>query len=129
MPDAAAILATLETVAERHGDPTALIYRRLFVAHPRLEPLFYMDRDGGVRASMVQQAFECILDYVGPRLTAPQILSASRQHHQGYGVPDDLFDAFFPAMRDAFREIMGEDWTPAMETEWESLLAEFAAIR
>ena len=78
---------------------------------------------------MVQQAFECVLDYVGPRLTAPQILSASRQHHQGYGVPDDLFDAFFPAMRDAFREIMGEDWTPVMEAEWEGLLAEFAAIR
>ena len=109
--------------------PRALIYRRLFDAHPEFEPLFYMDRDGGVSASMVQQGFECILDYVGPRLTAPQIISAARQHHAGYGVPDGRLDEFFVAMRDAFREIMGEDWTPRMDAEWRRLLEAFAAIR
>jgi hemoglobin-like flavoprotein len=127
-PDPTVILATLETVAERQGDPATLIYRRLFSAHPELERLFHMDRDGGVRASMVQEAFECILDFVGPRRTAPQIISAARLHHQGYGVPDGIFDEFFVAMRDAIRDIMEDDWTPVMETEWRKLLAEFAAI-
>jgi hypothetical protein len=129
LTDADTILGTLSDVAERHGDPTALIYGKLFAAHPALEPLFGMDRDGGVRASMVQQAFECILDYLGPRLTAPQIIASSRQHHDGYGVPAARFDDFFISMRDAIREIMAERWTPAMEREWAGLLREFAAIR
>lgn len=129
MIDRTVILETLQSVADRQGDPIALIYRRLFAAHPELEALFHMDRDGGVRASMVQQGFECILDYVGPRLVAAPIISAARVHHEGYGVPAGRFDDFFVAMRDAFRDIMGDDWSAAMEAQWAVLLREFAAIR
>ncbi|MFT3722593.1 MAG: globin [Hyphomonadaceae bacterium] len=129
MPAAEVILSTLQAVADRHGDPSAAIYARLFRAYPELEGLFHMDRDGGVRASMVQQGFECILDYVGPRLTAPQIIAAARIHHDGYGVPAERFDDFFAAMRDAFRDLLAKDWTPDMETEWAALLRELAAIR
>ena len=129
MPNAEVILSTLQAVADRHGDPLAAIYARLFSVHPELEALFHMDRDGGVRASMMQQGFECILDYVGPRLTAPQIIAAARQHHDGYGVPAERFDDLFGAMRDAFREILADSWTPDMETEWAALLRELAAIR
>jgi hypothetical protein len=129
MANADVILATLEAVAERRGDPAPDVYARLFVACPDLERLFVMDTDGGVRGSMMQQGLECILDYVGERRIAPQIISAERARHEGYGVPDTRFDAFFVAMRDTFREIMGAGWTPAMEREWAGLLAEFAAIR
>jgi hemoglobin-like flavoprotein len=129
MAEPAVILATLEAVAERRGDPAPDIYQRLFAAHPELERLFVMDTNGDVRASMMQQGLECILDYVGERLVAPQIIAAARVHHDGYGVPEDRFDAFFTAMRDVFRDIMDADWTPAMEREWKGLLAEFAAIR
>jgi hemoglobin-like flavoprotein len=129
MADAELILSTLERVAERVGDPTPLIYQRLFAAHPELERLFAMDRDGGVRGSMVETAITCILDHVGPRLSSPGILFAARQHHEGYGVPADLFDAFFVAMRDAFRDILGPEWTPEVDANWGRLLADFAAIR
>src|SRR5689334_487642 len=101
MANAEVILSTLQAVADRHGDPSIAIYARLFGAHPELEALFHMDRDGGVRASMVQQGFECILDYVGSRLTSPQIIAAARIHHEGYGVPAERFDDFFTAMRNA----------------------------
>lgn len=129
MVEAAVILETLEQVAERRGDPTPDVYVRLFGRHPELEKLFLMDRDGGVRASMMQQALECILDYVGDRLVAPQIIASSRIHHDGYSVPADRFDSFFVAIRETFRDILGADWTPAMEREWTKLLGEFAAIR
>lgn len=129
MTDDAAILETLQMVADRHGDPAAAIYRRLFAAHPELEALFVLDRDGGVRASMVQQGFECIIDQVGPRLVAPQIVAAARMHHDGYGVPPERFDDFFVAMRDTFRDMLGPDWSPAMEAAWADLLREFAAMR
>ena len=129
MVDSATILATLEIVAERRGDPTADAYARLFGRYPDLERLFLMDRDGGVRGSMMQQALECILDYVGDRLVAPQIIASSRIHHDGYSVPADRFDSFFVAIRDTFRDVLGADWTPAMEREWAGMLGEFAAIR
>jgi hemoglobin-like flavoprotein len=123
------IQRTLEQVAERHGDLAAAIYAQLFQAQPELERLFHMDRDAGVRGSMVQQGFECIIDYVGERLGAPQIIAAARQHHDGYGVPAERFDDFFVAMRDAFRDLLGAEWTPEVDEVWTKLLAEFAAIR
>lgn len=129
MIDGRVILETLQRVADRHGDAADAIYQRLFAAHPELEALFVMDRDGGVRASMLQQSFECIIDYVGPRLVAPQIIAASRSHHDGYGVPAERFDDLFVAMRDTFRDLLGRDWSSEMEAGWAELLREFAAIR
>jgi hemoglobin-like flavoprotein len=129
MIDGAVITRTLEMVAERRGDPTADVYVRLFERYPELERLFLMDRDGGVRASMMQQALECILDYIGDRLVAPQIIASSRIHHDGYSVPAQRFDSFFVAIRDVFRDILGADWTPEMEREWAGLLDAFGSIK
>lgn len=127
--DQAIILATLEKVADRRGDPTDDVYAKLFAAHPDLERLFIMDRDGGVRASMMQQVLECILDQIGEQRIAPQIISAARMHHEGYGVPADRFDTFFVAVRDTFRAIAGDDWSPEMDGAWERMLTAFAAAR
>lgn len=129
MADDAAIVATLQAVADRHGDPTQAIYAELFGRHPDLEALFWLDRDGGVRAAMAQQALECVLDHVGGRLTSQQIIAASRQHHEGYGVPAERFDDFFTAMRDAFRRILAADWTAEMDQAWDALLGDFRAMR
>ena len=66
------VLASLQAVADRRGDAAGDVYARLFAASPELEALFVLDRDGGVRASMMQQALECILDHAeGGRCGAP----------------------------------------------------------
>ena len=127
--DGAVILATLEAVAERHGDPTAVIYVELFSRRPELEKLFWLDRDGSVRAAMVQQGLECILDQVGGGRMAATIIADERSRHDGYGVPAERFDDFMIAIRDAFRRILGDDWTGETERAWERLLAEFAEMR
>lgn len=124
-----AILATLEAVAERHGDPTAAIYVELFSRYPELERLFWLDRDGSLRAAMVQQALECIIDQTGDGRTAATIISAERARHDSYGVPPERFDAFLVAMRDVVRLIMGADWTDTMERAWSGLLKDLAAVR
>lgn len=129
MADQPVIVETLELVAERHGDPTQAIYAELVARHPELEAQFWLDRDGGVRAAMVQQGLECILDHAGEQLIAAQIIAAARQHHSGYGVPSERFDDFFLAMRNAFRDILGPMWTQEMERAWEDMLADFAATR
>ncbi|MBI1358971.1 MAG: globin [Alphaproteobacteria bacterium] len=127
-PDAETIFHVLQRVADVAGDPTSLIYARLFATHPELEPLFAMDRDGGVRASMVQTSIECILDHVGPDLTATNVISAARLHHQGYGVPDGLFDAYWAAMTEAFQDILTNEWTPDIDRAWRTLMAAFTAV-
>ncbi len=128
MTDGKLIQATLETVADRHGDPADLIFKHLFAAHPEYERLFEMDRDGGVRASMVQTGLECILNHVEGGQVARFTIAAERMHHDGYGVPEGEFDEFFVAMKAAFAEVMGEAWTQDVETAWSDLLAEFAAM-
>ncbi|MEZ6030368.1 MAG: globin [Hyphomonadaceae bacterium] len=129
MLDQAAILATLELVADRHGDPTDMIYAELFGRRPDLKQLFWLDRDGSVRAAMAQQALECILDLTDEGRSAAIIIADERSRHDGYGVPPDQFDDFFAAIRDACRRILGTDWSDAMDRAWDGLLARIAAIR
>jgi hemoglobin-like flavoprotein len=57
-----ALVDSLGLLSERAGDVTGLVYTRLFAAYPELEDLFLMDTDGGVRGSMLSQAFECLMD-------------------------------------------------------------------
>ena len=128
MPDADLILDTLERAGERCEDPSALVYRRLFEMHPELEALFVMDRDGGVRGQMLQTCLNCILGLVENSETPRFLISAGRMHHDGYGVPEDQFDAMFVAMRDTFRDLVGPDWTPAADAAWDRLLGEIAGI-
>lgn len=125
----AAVISSLEAVAERGVDPTEAIYHRLFQLHPELERLFEMDDGGAVRGSMVQTAIECVLDHAGPKRTARNVIAAERQHHDGYGVPAERFDDLFIAMRDVIRDLLGEDWTRDMETGWNGLIEDFAAMR
>ncbi len=127
MADADIILATLDEVTGRVGDPTPQVYERLFAEHPDLEPLFFMDSDGGVRGSMLQQCFECIIDAVGDKTLAKTILTSECDRHQGYDVPADTFWMFFTTIRDTFRDLLGTEWSASMEREWEGLLSELRA--
>ena len=113
MSDLDLILQSLEALAEREGDPAPAIYARLFADHPDLEPLFLMDTDGGVRGSMLQQSFDCLIE---------------RVNHGTYGVPDNLFDAFFTTIRDCVKAAMGTDWTAETDAAWSRLLVRTAAL-
>ncbi|MEQ9434767.1 globin [Hyphomonas sp.] len=117
------ILSSLDTFATREGDPAPGIYARLFAAHPELEALFLMDTDGGVRGSMLQQAFECLIDVAEGGRMAGVVLGAERVNHESYGVPDNLFDAFFLAIRDSVKASLADDWTAETSAAWTRLLA------
>jgi hypothetical protein len=75
--------ATLEAVAERHGDPTTAIYAN-FSLGIRTRKAVLLDRDGSVRAAMVQQGLECIMDQVEEGRTAATIMADERSRHDGY---------------------------------------------
>ena len=119
------LTASLELVAERCGDPAELIYRRLFGAFPEMEALFVRDRDGAIRGEMLAQAFACLMGEVSYSET---LIRAERINHEGFGVDPRAFESFFPILRDTCREVLGRDWTPAMDAAWTARLAQIARL-
>ena len=43
-------------------------------------------------------------------------------------MPADIFPAFYKAMAEAFADIAGEAWTPAMQAAWDEFTAEVEQI-
>jgi hypothetical protein len=44
--------------------------------------------------------------------------------HDAYGTPRQLFIAFFGVIAGTLRELLGADWSPAIDAAWRKLLAE-----
>ena len=123
MPDSTPLTESLELVAERLGDVTGAVYDRLFASFPALEALFAMDTDGGVRGSMLSQAFECLMDLSeGSGVMAETVIRSERVNHDSYDVPEGMFEVFFGIIRDVVKEVAGSDWSPLMEAAWASAL-------
>jgi len=116
------IIATLELVAEKVGDPTPLVYAELFRQQPEMEAMFINDKDGAVRGHMLSEALDGIMDFVGARNYADNLIRAEIVNHENLGVPPDVFATFFAVIRDAFRDTLGREWTGEMEAAWAALL-------
>jgi hemoglobin-like flavoprotein len=129
MPGHPALVDSLGLLSERAGDVTERVYTRLFAAYPDLEDLFLMDTDGGVRGSMLAQAFECLIDLAdGPGTLAETVIRSERVNHDTYDVPAGMFEIFFDIIRDVTKEVAGSDWSPLMEAAWTSVLADVSRL-
>lgn len=121
-PVADPVAHSLELVVEKCGDPTDLVYKRLFADAPELEPLFLLDKDGSARGNMLSQILECFLDFSNNGNYAASMISCERTNHEHIGVPHDVFDSFFATIIDTFKDILGADWTPEIDKAWTSLI-------
>lgn len=124
--DAAIITATLDRVAEQVGDPVPLVFARLFRETPELEALFIRDTDGLVRGQMFQVTIESLLDFLGDRSYGANLIQIERVNHVGLGVEPEVFDRFYFTVMDAFREILGAEWTAEMGAVWTRVVGELA---
>ncbi len=115
---------SLELAAERCEDLTPLVYAKLFADHPQMEPLFWDDRSWAIRGEMLAKVFSAILDFVGERLYAATLIQTEVITHAGYDVPPDVFAIFFSTVAATLKEVVGADWTPAMDQAWTRLLAD-----
>ena len=122
-----AIAQSLERVAELCADPAPLVYARLFQAHPGMAELFVRDVSGAVRGHMLATAIENLLDLTDDSPIAATLIQAERVNHENFGVPPDVFPAFFSAMADAFRNVLGAEWTPEIDAAWAGLLTRLTA--
>jgi hemoglobin-like flavoprotein len=120
---AAEIERSLELFAER-GDPTQLVYARLFAEQPAMEALFWRDADGAIKGEMLSRVFQAILDFIGERRYADHMIGCEIVTHEGYDVPREVFATFFRVVADTMRETLGPDWTAQTQAAWTALLAE-----
>jgi len=122
------IIESLECAAQACEDPTSLIYSHLFARHPEMEELFLLDRQDEAKGHMLFEVIECIIDFVGPRYTSEGLIRTELINHQQIGVPLEVFETFFTAVRDAFRDLLGSTWTPNYDEAWDSLLEELSKV-
>tara|TARA_R110000868_G_scaffold102004_1_gene280841 strand:- start:9719 stop:10129 length:411 start_codon:yes stop_codon:yes gene_type:complete len=121
------ITDTLEKIVERVGDPTELVYKRLFALHPELEPMFVMDKNGAARGHMLSEALDGIVDFVGERNYSDNLIRSEIVNHANLGVPPEIFATFYNVVAATFKDALGEDWTDEMETAWSGVLDELTA--
>jgi len=124
----AAIDRSLELVAARVGDPTPLVYARLFARLPEMEPLFARDADGAIKGHMLQEAIEAARDLVSARSYGPHFVANEWVNHQNLGVPAEAYGVFYDAIVETFRVALGDAWDGEMDRAWAAVIADVAAI-
>lgn len=124
--EATAIVASLELAAEQAGDLTGAVYARLFAQQPAMRPLFVMDTNDAVKGEMLARVFDAILDFIGERRYAHNLIKAEVITHAAYEVPPAVFATFFGVVGETVREACGAEWTAAMEDAWRIMLDEIA---
>ncbi|MGZ6014834.1 MAG: globin [Phenylobacterium sp.] len=122
--DGVAIEASLELAAERGGDLAQAVYARLFARQPEMQVLFWRDANDAIKGEMLAKVFEAILDFIGPRSYAHNLIETEVVTHEGYDVPRTVFATFFGVVRDVVAEACAGDWTPAMADAWTRVLAD-----
>jgi hemoglobin-like flavoprotein len=118
------ITASLELAAARCDDLTPVVYDRLFRQRPETRAMFRTEGSHLVKGSMLQLALDAILDFTGERKASHRMIFCEVQSHEAYGTPPELFGVFFAVIADCLRELLGNDWSPAMEAAWTRLLAD-----
>jgi len=121
-----ALAASLELVADRCGDPTPLVYERLFAQQPGMRELFVGDPAGAARGHMLQMVLDTLTGMADGEAWPANMIRAERINHDQIGVPFDVFATFFSVVHETFREAGGEAWTPDMEAAWTGVLARAA---
>ncbi|TQF29649.1 globin [Bradyrhizobium sp. UNPA324] len=119
---------SFELAASRCPDLTPLVYRRLFDEHPETEAMFRSDGRDLVKGSMLALTIEAILDFACQRRGHFRLIACEVASHDGYGTPRELFVAFFAIIRDALRDLLGDEWSIEIAQAWDRLLADIDAF-
>jgi hemoglobin-like flavoprotein len=122
------IAASLEVVAARCPDPTAMVYARLFEIRPELEALFVRDVNGAVKGEMLAKVFEIVLDLVGDGRFGANMVRCEVVTNDGYGVPPDDFPLFFDVVAQTVVSVLADDRDPEDDLAWRRLLATLRAL-
>lgn len=124
----AVIIASLELVADRVGDPAPLVYERLFAAQPEMRALFVLDKDDAAKGNMLAQMIDAMIDLAGEGQYARGLIQTEVINHGNIGVPPEVFITFVDTVIATFRDALGAEWTEEFEAAWGDLSRQFNAM-
>ena len=119
---------SFEIAAERYGDLTPLVYKKLFRERPEAQAMFRTEGSDLVKGSMLALTIDAILDFVGDRTGHFRLIECEVVSHDAYGTPRHLFIAFFGVIAETLREILASDWSGEIDAAWQRLLADVDKI-
>jgi hemoglobin-like flavoprotein len=119
---------SFEIAAERYGDLTPLVYKKLFREHPEAQAMFRSEGSDLVKGSMLALTIEAILDFAGERRGHFRLIECEVTSHDAYGTPRNLFGEFFGVIRDSLRDVLGGDWSPEIDAAWQDLLKQLDQV-
>ena len=115
---------SFELAAEHCEDLTPLVYERLFRDYPETASMFRREENNLVKGSMLAMAIEAILDFVGEQRQSFRMIECEVLSHEAYGTSPELFGVFFRVVADTMHEVLGTQWSPAIDAAWTRALAE-----
>jgi hemoglobin-like flavoprotein len=77
---------------------------------------------------MLARVLETLLDLAAGGGWARGMIAAEAANHEGIGVAPDRFPLFVVAVADAFRDALGDEWTPDDERAWRWATESVAAL-
>lgn len=111
-------------VVERAPRVTARFYEILFERYPAVRPLFGRN-SREKQEEMLTRALVAVIDHLEDPTWLTETLRAMGAKHVGYGVTDEMYPWVGESLLATLAEVLGEDWTPAVEKAW---TAAFGAI-
>jgi len=77
---------------------------------------------------MLAMTIESIIDFAGERSGKFRMIECEISSHDAYGTPRELFIVFFAVIAATLEELLGVDWSPAIDQAWRQLLTEIGSL-
>ena len=116
MTPAALINLSLEQVAETLGDPTALVFARMYERFPELA--HFRGEDSSWENYMMQEILANLLQYADDPETALVTIKDMTAHHQLIGLPAEVFKGMYSTLLEVLDPAFQGEHRPAMENAW-----------
>ncbi len=111
-------------VVERAPKVTSRFYEILFARYPQVRPLFGRNSQQK-QEEMLTRALVAVIDHLEDPTWLGETLRAMGAKHVSYGVTDEMYPWVGESLLATLAEVLGDDWTPAVEAAW---VAAFGAI-
>ena len=115
--DADVMQASLEAIAESHGDIVPLVYRRFYSEYPDTRHMFGRYELGVHQGHMFNGMLLAVLEQAEGRCLEGSVKAWVQDHHL-WGVKRPMFKAMFSALLETIRECLGAAWADSTEKAW-----------
>lgn len=115
--DGELLIRSLERIGEKDVDILPAVYARFFAQCPEAGPLFE-GKDKAVLGKMLNEVLMSAVDCANGANFLHGLLTTQANDHMGWGVSAGMYAAFFSAVVDEIRNVLGEEWDEGTQASW-----------